>query len=887
MTAPINNPSVTTVTTTSTSAPETTTTVTFGNHTVSTTATGTTQTTATTTSSLANTTIPEHGSQDAEVQSAMYSPETAVTTQAPESGATGQTAATTGRLGLQILRPHAASVSSIDSEGSETEGIDDGGIQQQQGTQGAHESQDTQGPSGASGQASEIPESLSNLKGSEAAEGAARPDGPGGTPDMSIPTYDPTNKASIIQFLSNPAVQAKIQTKGGHLVYVDQDRGSFIFVRNGDWSTAESVLVSNGKTKDPVTNPKDLEMCVAKFCMSYETIQNDWETNIHPNIAAKAGESGKYDHLLLSFKFRTAVLYGPWNSQESSAGYTPSVWRRGTKVDAGAIWDDVGGLHPVNWNNVAKPAPMDSVSFQKEQPAPAPMGMPVINVNLGGISTNVSVGGPTTTTTVETPAPTPTPVEDDAASVSSESTQVEADVHIDEPGVGEDDLAPPPPPEEPAAPPPSTNPTGMDGPSLKDILANVRQHLDTVYDSEGNHHEGNQDLGTVVKSSENGTYQPTVLLDKPTEQTAPSQQPSNELGDILKAVRQHLDVVYPEGNGGEPISTNQSLGDVIAAVEAGQTPEPTKPEGIFHAQRVEISDDDDASSVDGDSSVSDTDSTPDASDVSDAEGAAASSDVENTETEAPNTNGTSSTAAPEPSPDNELANTLQAVRQHLDVVYPEGSGGEPIAVNQNLGQVIKDVSSGQGAQPTVPTGASSATQAASAPTPQAGPRAGSGGIAQLTKGGALAGPGTLEKLLPQIRAHLDEAFDQQGNLTQTSSPTLGNIISDFRSRTGSGGLEGISSAPQQAAQHVVVSSPVTQQSSVTESVNAASPQTAAPLTGSGSLATTLDLAEGSNRLNSILNSTPSGNSQGLSLLAAATEVAQSLSSALDSVTKND
>lgn len=198
---------------------------------------------------------------------------------------------------------------------------------------------------------------------------------------MALPKYDPTDKASIIRFLSTPSVQAKLQTKAGHIVYMDEARGSFIFVRNGDWSTAESIAVTNGKTKEPITDIKDLEICIAKFCVGYETMHADWTNNIQPRIAGQTGETGHYDHLLMSMKFKTTVLYGPWNAKESSSNYTPSVWRRGTKCESGAIWGDVGGLKGINWNNVQRPN--EGTVFSRETSSPRnsnPNLLPILNL---------------------------------------------------------------------------------------------------------------------------------------------------------------------------------------------------------------------------------------------------------------------------------------------------------------------------------------------------------------------------------------------------------------------------------------------------------------------------------------------------------------------------
>lgn len=122
-------------------------------------------------------------------------------------------------------------------------------------------------------------------------------------------------------------------------------------------------------------------MCIAKFCVGYETMHADWTNNIQPRIAGQTGETGHYDHLLMSMKFKTTVLYGPWNAKESSSNYTPSVWRRGTKCESGAIWGDVGGLKGINWNNVQRPN--EGTVFSRETSSPRnsnPNLLPILNL---------------------------------------------------------------------------------------------------------------------------------------------------------------------------------------------------------------------------------------------------------------------------------------------------------------------------------------------------------------------------------------------------------------------------------------------------------------------------------------------------------------------------
>ncbi|KTF29230.1 hypothetical protein cpL1_0441 [Chlamydia pecorum] len=586
MTSPINGPSITTQITSTETTTTTTTVGSLGEHTVTTSATGQPETTAQTTSTLAESTISDISSQEGSPSEVLFSSERSISTEPPTTGGAGASAAATHTLGMQRLRPSSSSSSSSTISSS-----DDAG--ETTSTQQSPDLGDLQG-----------------LHGSERSEGTMGAEGPGGLPETAIPQYDPSSKASIINFLKSPAVQQRMQTKGGHFVFVDEARSSFIFVRNGDWKTAESIKITNAKTGENITQPKDLEMCIAKFCVAYETIQNDWTANIEPRISARAGgDKGSYDHLMLSFKFKTAVLYGPWNSKELSSGYTPSVWRRGTKVETGQIWKDVGGLKGINWKTTPKPD-FDDASFTRETPgtgqssgapAPSPYAAPIINVNLGGISTNVSVGGTTTTTTVntggtsQTDETTSTTTEEsdnsfetasegddiETASTSSGGTIEEPTLHYEEEGNGEDDMSPPPPPGPPPASSSGSGITGMSASTLKDVLQAVAAHNRVVWGADGEHISGgNQDLGTVVRNAEQGIFNQTIIQNRGDSVSGADQGGSDggaggaggvrgsgqggdsvvDNRDLLAKIRSHLDSVYPTGN---LTPDGTTLGDII------------------------------------------------------------------------------------------------------------------------------------------------------------------------------------------------------------------------------------------------------------------------------------------------------------------------------------
>lgn len=402
---------------------------------------------------------------------------------------------------------------------------------------------------------------LSNLSFSRSA-GPGITQGPGGNIDLSLPTYDPTSKESILQFLTNSNVQGRLHCKGNHIIFVDHDRGSFLFIENGDFSKARSIIVHDGKSKNPVTNPKDLEMLVAKFCVGFNTIKADWQSRIEPMVEGKAGVPGDFTHLHLSLKFGMAAVYGPRNNKEGQANYTPSIWRRGHQVNAGPIFDDVGPLERVAIGKGS--GNDDTISFSTETSEPYDStgktesgnsggGAPVVNVNVTVGGANVTVGG-TNVTVNSGNSDQGTPVSNGESSKDVQDTNEGTD-----------------------------QTKGTDDTNNAD---NTINDVDSGYGSD-------DDMDGIEDEPESAPPMPTpaTILSQMTkiqQNVESSEKPG--LQDILTAVRAHLDVVYPNGNQGDPIKVNQNLGDVIKAVESGVTPEPTKPEGmpVAHLQNQGI-----------------------------------------------------------------------------------------------------------------------------------------------------------------------------------------------------------------------------------------------------------------------------------------------------------
>nr|ADK74085.1 TarP [Chlamydia trachomatis] len=486
--------------------------------------------------------------------------------------------------------------------------------------------------------------------------------GPEGLPDMSLPSYDPTNKTSLLTFLSNPHVKSKMLENSGHFVFIDTDRSSFILVPNGNWDQVCSIKVQNGKTKEDL-DIKDLENMCAKFCTGFNKFSGDWDSLVEPMVSAKAGvaSGGNLPNtVIINNKFKTCVAYGPWNSQEASSGYTPSAWRRGHRVDFGGIFEKPNDFNKINWGTQAGPSSEDDgISFSNETPgagpaaapSPTPSSIPIINVNVNVGGTNVNIGD----TNVNTTNTTPTTQSTDASTDTSDIDDINTNNQTDDINTTDKDS------------------DGAGGVNNGDI-------------SETESSSGD-DSGSV--SSSESDKNASVGNDGPA------------MKDILSAVRKHLDVVYPGENGGStegPLPANQTLGDVISDVENKGSAQDTKLSGNTGAG----DDDPTTTAAVGNGAeeitLSDTDSGI-GDDVSDT---ASSSGDESGGVSSPSSGSNKNTSVGNDGPSG--LDILAAVRKHLDKVYPGDNGGStegPLQANQTLGDIVQDMETTGTSQETV------------------------------------------------------------------------------------------------------------------------------------------------------------------------------------------
>ncbi|ESN89462.1 tarP, partial [Chlamydia suis MD56] len=408
MTTPISNtgPNIPTVTVSTTTAASGS----LGTSSVSTTSTNSTAvSTSTKTSSLAESAIPTSGEQ-IQASTGSNTPITAsVSTASPSqtASASANKAASSAARNFgtsessDSSKTNASSSSNVESSNTEYESglsTDDDGL-----SNSADVSRSTSSNTAQTGNTSGDGSAIRQLRSSTYTtsprnENVLEP-GPEGLPDMSLPSYNPTDRNSLLSFLANPNVKGRMLEHSGHLVFIDTNRSSFIFVPNGNWDQVCSMKVQNGKNKQDL-GLKDLEDMCAKFCTGYAKFSSDWGNRVEPLVASKAGvaSGGNLpDKVIINNKFRTCVAYGPWNSKESSGNYTPSAWRRGHQVDFGKIFDGLAPFNKINWGSSSGPGD-DGISFSNETSEPfatapsSPSPTPVINVNVNVGGTSVNIG---------------------------------------------------------------------------------------------------------------------------------------------------------------------------------------------------------------------------------------------------------------------------------------------------------------------------------------------------------------------------------------------------------------------------------------------------------------------------------------------------------------
>lgn len=398
-----------------------------------------------------------------------------------------------------------------------------------------------------------------------------------------LPKYDPANKASIQTFLRDPRVLANMKEKGGHYIYPDAGRSSFIFIPNGDFNQAKSIKVTNGKSKEPIQNPQDFEMCISKFATAFNEVDTNWEgqgaSKIRQDLDLPPGTPVKFTHFTLNLKYRQAIAYGPFNEKESSPGHTASAWRRGTKVKVNKdIWGDTGGLNSVDLSKRASnDINNENIHFTTETPinvdpgtsplpgiSPQPQQPPVVvNINVaggqggqGGSSTSVShpqEKSPSSTEQTEKESNTSTTEDSDTSSSTisdvTTSTAEEQPVVVTEKSQQDDNLSR----NESEKAEASAN-TGSEN-SLKNILQKVRAHLDFVNDNSSYGIQLRDIIRNSSSSTETSRIPSLALSEEPLE---PSNESSliNAARDTSKALQNLLGtVINAPNNSINPLST--------------------------------------------------------------------------------------------------------------------------------------------------------------------------------------------------------------------------------------------------------------------------------------------------------------------------------------------
>ncbi len=748
MTTPISNtgPNIPTVTVSTTTAASGS----LGTSSVSTTSTNSTAIdTSAKTSSLAESAIPTSGEQ-IQASTGSNTPITAsVSTASPSqtaSASANKAAASAARNfgtseSSDSSKTNASSSNHVESNNTEYESglsTDDDGL-----SSSADVSRSTPSDTAQTGKASGDGAAVRQLRSSTYTtsprnENVLEP-GPEGLPNMSLPNYNPTDRNSLLNFLANPNVKGKMLEHSGHLVYIDTNRSSFIFVPNGNWDQVCSMKVQNGKNKQDL-GLKDLEDMCAKFCTGYAKFSSDWNGRVEPLVASKAGvaSGGNLpDKVIINNKFRTCVAYGPWNAKESSGNYTPSAWRRGHEVKFGPIFDGVAPFNKINWGSSSGPGD-DGISFSNETSEPfatppsSPSGTPVINVNVNVGGTSVNIGD----TNVSGSSGSSTPTASQSVDMSTDTSDLDTS-DID----------------------------------TSDQTSSLNADIDDVSDADSG--IGDDSVSDTESTDGDNSGKTTSASGKPTS----SIEGGAEGPDILAAVRKHLDTVYPGENGGStegPLPANQNLGKVINDMEKTGTAEET----VISPGNADIDDVSDADSGIGDDGVSDT----------------KSADGDNSgKTTSASGKPTSSIEGGAEGPD-----ILAAVRKHLDTVYPGENGGStegPLPANQNLGKVINDMEKTGTAEETVISpgnadiddvsdadsgiGDDGVSDTKSADGDNSGKTTSASGKPTSSIEGGAEGP----DILAAVRKHLDTVYPgENGGSTEGPLPAnqnLGKVISDM------------------------------------------------------------------------------------------------------------
>lgn len=392
-----------------------------------------------------------------------------------------------------------------------------------------------------------------------------------------LPKYDPADKSSIQTFLKDPRVLANMKEKGGHYIYPDEGRSSFIFIPNGDFSQAKSIKVTNGKSKDLIQNPKDLEMCISKFATAFNQVENNWENQgalqIRQELGLSEGTPVKFTHFTLNLKYKQAVAYGTFNEKEASSGFTPSAWRRGNKIKINKdIWEDTGGLNSVDLSKHASSNPGDeNIHYSTETPthihtgtsrspgiSPQPQQAPVVvNINVAG--GQGGQGGSSTSTSQPSQEKSSSSSKQPQKGSSSSITEDKTNIHTEDRDTGSDagnsssDV---------------TTSTGLE--NLSPNIITETNPIDTPTESIVQRSRipslafpedstesflGKPLLDAARKTSETLQNLLSTVINAPTNPINPSSTPAltemekpNQLETILKAVRAHIVSAYaPEG----------------------------------------------------------------------------------------------------------------------------------------------------------------------------------------------------------------------------------------------------------------------------------------------------------------------------------------------------
>ncbi len=191
--------------------------------------------------------------------------------------------------------------------------------------------------------------------------------------------YDPTKNESIQEYLKIPRIWAQLEGRDGHFMLREERRGrtsSFIFVPNGDFSKATSIVLSTSKTGEALKGAQ-LQRAMYTFSAQYEDLKEGME---------KGAEKFATDYLVKNPTANKNKIKQQY--LEQMQGFVISARRKHTRVfghvdtNKRGLYDWYLGGYKIDWSEGTKKDVKDlhemepgkelKASYPFAEPAPPP-----------------------------------------------------------------------------------------------------------------------------------------------------------------------------------------------------------------------------------------------------------------------------------------------------------------------------------------------------------------------------------------------------------------------------------------------------------------------------------------------------------------------------------